>query len=129
MDGFWGAPGGHLDVDETFTQAAIREVKEEIGIKLDPKNFSQPLFLYNIDPTNQKVFLGNYSLCEFRDGKPTNNEPDHCSKLSWYDIHQLPKTTAPFARQALQWLLDWLAYIEVQSQENSNIFQNKKNRD
>lgn len=35
-DGQYSLPAGHLDGNETFIQALIREVKEEVGIKLDP---------------------------------------------------------------------------------------------
>jgi len=30
--GLWNLPGGHLDEDETFDSAAIRETKEETGL-------------------------------------------------------------------------------------------------
>lgn len=34
FQGFWNAPCGYLDYDETLAQAAIREVYEETGIQL-----------------------------------------------------------------------------------------------
>lgn len=35
--GLWALPGGHLEVNETFIQGAIRELKEETGIKVPEK--------------------------------------------------------------------------------------------
>ncbi|HTR18676.1 MAG TPA: NUDIX domain-containing protein [Candidatus Paceibacterota bacterium] len=32
--GLWLAPGGHVELDEDPTQAALREVKEEVGLDL-----------------------------------------------------------------------------------------------
>jgi 8-oxo-dGTP pyrophosphatase MutT (NUDIX family) len=36
-NGQWGFPGGHVRVNEPFEEGAVREVYEEIGIKIDPK--------------------------------------------------------------------------------------------
>ncbi len=35
--GLWALPGGHLNINETFIQGAIRELKEETGIKVPNK--------------------------------------------------------------------------------------------
>lgn len=35
--GLWALPGGHLNVNETFLEGAIRELKEETGIKVPDK--------------------------------------------------------------------------------------------
>lgn len=32
--GFWGSVGGHIELDEDPNQAAIREVKEEVGLDM-----------------------------------------------------------------------------------------------
>jgi bifunctional NMN adenylyltransferase/nudix hydrolase len=37
-EGLWALPGGHVGIDESFQQAAIRELNEETGINLD-ENF------------------------------------------------------------------------------------------
>ncbi len=40
LKGCWASPGGHLDNGETPYQAAVREMKEEIGdIKVEKKPF------------------------------------------------------------------------------------------
>jgi 8-oxo-dGTP pyrophosphatase MutT (NUDIX family) len=36
--GQWALPGGRLDPGETTEQAALREVDEEVGVKLDPSD-------------------------------------------------------------------------------------------
>lgn len=36
----WSAPGGVIDVGESPLQAAIREVKEEIGLDIDPEELT-----------------------------------------------------------------------------------------
>jgi len=34
-DGDWGFPKGHLEQDETSFEAALREIKEEVGLEVD----------------------------------------------------------------------------------------------
>lgn len=36
----WVPPGGHLEADETLLDAGLRELKEETGLKLDPRDVS-----------------------------------------------------------------------------------------
>lgn len=36
--GQWALPGGRLDAGETTTEAALRELKEEVGLSLGPTN-------------------------------------------------------------------------------------------
>ncbi|MXY45519.1 MAG: NUDIX domain-containing protein [Chloroflexi bacterium] len=47
-NGWWGLPGGHVDVGESVEQAAIREILEETGIRTRVKRlvgiYSDPKF-------------------------------------------------------------------------------------
>ena len=40
---YWSIPGGHLDIGESFEQAATREIYEETGLIIkNPPSTSQP---------------------------------------------------------------------------------------
>lgn len=60
---YYVIPGGHLDENETFEEAVIREVKEELGI--DVKITSELLHAYNEDLNIDEKFFE----CEYLSGK------------------------------------------------------------
>ena len=42
MDGYWAVPAGHVERGESVLAAAVRELKEEVGIDVDPSDL-QPV--------------------------------------------------------------------------------------
>ena len=60
---YYVTPGGHLDEKETFEEAVIREVKEELGINVKIK--SELLSMYNEDLKQEEKFYE----CEYVEGK------------------------------------------------------------
>lgn len=58
--GYWNAPCGYLDFDETTSEAAMREVYEETGVKLNKVTF----FGFNDSPrdNHQNVTFRYYSI-------------------------------------------------------------------
>lgn len=57
LNGFWGFPKGHLEFGETDEQAAIREVEEEVGIKIKiQKGFKEEIsYIIGGTPINKEV--------------------------------------------------------------------------
>ena len=41
MPGGWGVFGGHIEGDESPIQTAVREIEEELMIRLDPNNLKE----------------------------------------------------------------------------------------
>ena len=56
--GWWGLPGGKLEIGENFQNCIVREVKEETNLLVDPKKLI-------------KVYsdLSDYTAIEYPDGK------------------------------------------------------------
>lgn len=60
---YYVIPGGHLDENETFEDAVIREIKEELGIEVSIKK--EIIHLYNNDLKQDEIFFE----CEYIDGE------------------------------------------------------------
>jgi ADP-ribose pyrophosphatase YjhB (NUDIX family) len=89
--GRWALPGGWADVNETPSEAVIREVREESGfetrvVKLlavydREKQGHTPSFPYHV----YKLFF----LCEIVGGAPSPN--DEASEIAFFAEHQWPE--------------------------------------
>lgn len=93
-DGLWTLPGGWADVNESASEAVIRETKEESGynvtaIKLlafwDKLKHDHPLQW----PHVYKCFF----LCEIISGEATENL--EVSEVAFFDMNNLPSLSTP----------------------------------
>lgn len=111
--GLWGIPSGHIEIGETVSEAAIREVKEEtnldirisklIGVYSDPHS---QVFSY---PNGQVVhFITTCFLAEIIGGELICNLEESI-EMKFFDVHQLPKD---LLKMHPRWLDDALANRE-----------------
>jgi 8-oxo-dGTP diphosphatase len=112
MDGYLCPPGGHVEEGEIPTVAALRELKEELDIDLNPKELE---FLCvaarNIPP---REYVGYEFILRNLGVKPKNNEPEKCSELVWVDPHNLPSDVIPqFAEIIKRSLIGDAKYLEL----------------
>ena len=105
QNGKYSFIAGHLDGKESFTQAIIREAREEAGIIIKPKD------LKAIHVMNRYVAKNDIGLRERIDvffmakkwqGEIKNMEPNKCDDLSWFPINKLPKDTIPYIREVIK---------------------------
>lgn len=99
MDGMYGLPSGHLDAGEPITHAAIREVKEEVGV--DVKSLNLVHVMHRNENENFE-YLDFYFLADSWDGEFTNAEPMKCEKLEWFAPDNLPENIIPNVAAFLQ---------------------------
>ena len=60
--GLWDvSASGHVAYGETYEQAAVREVKEELGIKTDLKDLLFLKYSVKQESENSKIFIANHN--------------------------------------------------------------------
>ena len=92
--GCWCMPCGYLDYNETIKEAAVREVFEETGVKLNIHNLI--LFYINDNPNDDKrqnvTFRYRYTIKEnIEDISLTskNSEEEEVSSIKWIPIDDI----------------------------------------
>nr|WP_321453315.1 NUDIX domain-containing protein [uncultured Carboxylicivirga sp.] len=111
---FYSIPGGHLELGETFEEAAIKEIYEETGLIIDtPKVIAVTNNLRTY--TNEKVHYISVVLHtnQFQ-GEPVVKEKDKCETWNWFDPKQLPTPHFDASEFAVECFLKNCFYIPNQ---------------
>ena len=116
FDGNYSFPAGHLDGNETFKQAMVRETKEEIGVLLDPADLELVHTMNRRIPNNERVDF--FFTAKKWHGEPKIMEFNKCDDLSWFESDNLPKNIIPYIRQAIDSFLKKIIYTEREGTEN-----------
>lgn len=109
-DGNYGVIAGHLDGDETFMQAMVREAKEEAGIGIKAEKMEVVHVMHRKCPHEERVDF--FIKAKRWDGEPRIMETDKCDDLRWFDIDGLPNNVIPYVRQAIGCILGKKFYSE-----------------
>ena len=85
--GVFSPPGGHLEYNETITEAGIRETREEAGIEIHNVRF---LCVCN-ERAYGKHYLNVGLLADWKSGEPQIMEKDKFASWDWYELDQFPE--------------------------------------
>lgn len=85
--GCWGTTGGHVELNETPAQAAIREAKEELGIDAGNLKF---LACFDEQWRDGAHYVDVIFSGEILSGEPKINEPDKIDAIGWFPLSELP---------------------------------------
>jgi mutator protein MutT len=108
FDGLYSLPGGHVEAGESVVQAAVREMREETGLRIEPHDLAWMGVVHRLSDTNRIDFF----LCAQQwDGEPAIREPGKCDRLEWFRADALPDLVVPYVREALRagqgpWILE-----------------------
>ena len=112
-DGKYSFVAGHVDKGETFTEAIIREVKEEAGIILEAEDLSV-VHVMNRDSNtirnNGRIDV--FFVTKKWTGNIENKEPNKCDDLSWFDLDNMPDNIIPYIKEAMNCIKNKVVYSE-----------------
>lgn len=90
--GTWCAPGGHLEFNESFEQAAVREALEETGLDINPQTVKVAGVTNDIFTAENKHYITIQLIAAHSpDTTPRLMEPEKCKEWRWFDLDKLPE--------------------------------------
>lgn len=110
MDGHYSLPAGHVDEGETIEDCLIREVKEEVGIKLKKKDIKLVHVLHRKENDIRLDFFYTSSVYL---GEVKNMEPDKCDDLKWFRLEKLPSNILPYIKQGIEKSRQMILYSDI----------------
>lgn len=89
-DGKWTLPGGWIDVGESPSSAAVREVREETGYEVEVDKLAgvYDKLLHEHPPAPHHAYL-MFFLCRLVGGKPTTSV--ETTEVAWFPEDGLPE--------------------------------------
>ncbi len=110
MDGSWSLPAGGLDAGETLRSAAVRELAEEVGISTEKHALLHVHVLHSL--TEGRDWMGHFFTTTAWRGEPFVREPDKHDAVQWFSLDELPDSTIPYVRQAIDCISNGRPYSE-----------------
>ena len=90
-DGYYAAPGGHIEFGESFAAAAAREVREETALEItNLRLLSVGNYLFT-RADGERHYIDVDFVCEAPAGEAQLCEPEKCDGWAWYDLNDLPQ--------------------------------------
>jgi len=109
-DGNYGIPSGHLENNETIREGLQREVKEEIGIKI---NVDDLRLVHVMHRKEKDIRVDFFFKVRKYQGAPINNESEKCTDLRWFPLDKLPVNIIPYIKVAISKSMRKIIYSEI----------------
>lgn len=110
--GYFGFPGGRLELTESLQNSAVRELHEETGIIAKEIKYLGAIREFQ-DGYN---FIHFIFICNSWEGDPVVAEPDKCESWNYYPLASLPKPILPAHLASIKFISNpSLGYIDILS--------------
>ncbi len=86
--GTWCAPGGHLELGESWEDCARREVMEEAGIEIDNVHLGN---VTNDIYPDGKHYVTIQMIADWKSGEPRVLETEKMERWEWRDFNDVPE--------------------------------------
>lgn len=110
-DSMYSLVAGHVDKGENFRQAMVREAEEEIGIELDIEDLDTTTVMHR--RSGDAVYVDIFFVAEDWKGQPSNEEPEKCGDLKWFNRNDLPENTIDYVEKVVEEMEEGMEYQEV----------------
>lgn len=98
--GFWTIPGGSVEFGETIENAIVREVEEEIGVKV---RIVTLLGITNhIIKEEKRHWVSPAFLTKIISGEPGNKEPHSHEEMRWFPLNCIPGNSTITTKAAIE---------------------------
>lgn len=111
-DGEYGLPSGKVDQGESYTQAAVREAKEEVAVDVKPDELQHVLTSHRQGDKDDTEWVDVIYEAKNWQGDLKNAEPHKHGELKWFDHNNLPDNTIPPIRHYLAEIKAGKTYTE-----------------
>ena len=88
-EGVWQFPGGHLEVGESVSSCAKREVEEEAGIEIN--ELKHLGYTNDVFTVSGRHYVTLFVSAKYSGGDLTVMEPDKCECWHWFKSDELPE--------------------------------------
>jgi 8-oxo-dGTP pyrophosphatase MutT (NUDIX family) len=100
--GMWDLPVGKSEPGEPITETAVREVKEETGIVIDPDTLKLAHVIHGAwGVESPNGFLTVVFVADQWSGEPMNAEPGKHAQVCWVGVEAVPTEFVPTTASAL----------------------------
>lgn len=113
FDEYYALPAGHVEASELPKDALIREMEEELGIRLRKDSISLVHTMYRIEDDTRGDRADYFFEAKEYNGEISNMEPEKCDDLSWFPIGNFPENTIPYLRLVLEQVEKGINYTEL----------------
>jgi 8-oxo-dGTP diphosphatase len=112
-DGWYSLPSGHIEPNENPTQAAIREVAEEVGVAIKRQDLQFAHVQHRMAEEKDHERVDYFFQVRKWQGEVANAEPDKCDELKWSTIDTLPSNVVPEVASVLKSVARHAHYSEA----------------
>ena len=99
FDGFWAIPTETVDPGETPCEAAVRGMREELGVGIEVERFTGHYYSSEGRDPRYATAIDLPHVCRLKEGEP--KPLSEASEVAWFDRRELSKLNFPYDQRQM----------------------------